>query len=95
MKRLLSTFSCLFVLLSHTTATACPDGAGGRHGKRFERLDANKDEKLSRDEVKDARFLSDRFDEVDSDKDSFLTKEEVKAHHEAHRPSKMPAPAAE
>lgn len=55
-------------------------GNGQKNGKPsveelFEKMDANEDGKLSKEEVKGP--LSNDFDEIDSNEDGFLSKEEI------------------
>ncbi|CAN4279917.1 hypothetical protein LJR125_002814 [Pseudoxanthomonas sp. LjRoot125] len=52
--------------------------------ERFASVDANKDGRLSRDEVKDGRLAS-RFDALDTNKDGFLSKDELAAGKPARR----------
>lgn len=48
---------------------------------RFDAFDADKDGKLSREEVaKHSRYLTDNFDKLDADKDGFLNWEEFLGH---------------
>ena len=49
--------------------------------KRFDDLDANKDGKLSPEEVKDVEYLSAGFEKQDKNKDGFLTWEEYLGHN--------------
>ncbi|MFP9112749.1 hypothetical protein ACLI1A_02335 [Flavobacterium sp. RHBU_3] len=52
--------------------------------KMFEKLDADGDGKLSKDEVAKAErpMLKDKFDEIDTNKDKYLDKDELKAFRE-------------
>ena len=71
------------LFLGLTTLTFCQEKnkERGRDKKRptieelFKELDANKDKKLSKKEVKGP--LKDDFDKIDTNKDGFLTKEEL------------------
>lgn len=49
--------------------------------KRFDDLDADKDGKLSKDEVKDVAYLSDGFEKYDKNKDGTLSWEEYVGHN--------------
>ncbi|KQS01803.1 hypothetical protein ASG11_13300 [Sphingomonas sp. Leaf357] len=66
---------------------------GGRHGKMLARLDANKDGRISRDEMRaqaDARFAR-----LDTNKDGFVDQTELaaaRARHKMHAPGAMPPP---
>ena len=51
---------------------------------RFATADANKDGRLSRDEVKDSRLAS-RFDALDANKDGSLSRDELAAGKPARR----------
>jgi hypothetical protein len=51
----------------------------GHSAPAMETLDADKDGKLSKDEVKADTALSGHFDTLDTNKDGFLDKDEVKA----------------
>nr|WP_235578551.1 hypothetical protein [Pseudoxanthomonas sp. Root65] len=53
--------------------------------ERFVTSDANKDGRLSRDEVKDLGRLVQRFDALDANKDGFLSKDELAAGKPARR----------
>ena len=55
-----------------------------RMDARFATADANKDGRLSRDEVKDSRLAS-RFDALDANKDGSLSRDELAAGKPAHR----------
>ncbi len=58
-----------------------------RHGRYkdhiMEKVDANKDGKISKDEFLAAHAA--KFDEMDTNKDGFLSEEERKAKREEHR----------
>ncbi|MFC6182834.1 hypothetical protein ACFPZ9_01065 [Pseudoxanthomonas japonensis] len=56
-----------------------------RMDERFAALDANKDGRLSRDEVKDKGRFAERFDALDTNKDGFLSKDELAAGKPARR----------
>ncbi|RZA23755.1 MAG: EF-hand domain-containing protein [Proteobacteria bacterium] len=86
MKKIFPLLSIALFLGLQTMAFACPEGKGGRGGPLKE-LDANKDEQLSADEVKDSP-LADKFTEIDTDKNGQLTRDELKAHRKAHRPDR-------
>lgn len=69
---------------------ATEDGkpAGGPEGKPhrerfFEKQDANKDGKISKDEA--IAGAVERFEKLDANKDGFVTKEEAKAAHDKMR----------
>ncbi|MBP7656700.1 MAG: hypothetical protein KA742_09175, partial [Pseudoxanthomonas sp.] len=55
-----------------------------RMDARFAAADANKDGRLSRDEVKDSRLAS-RFDALDANKDGSLSRDELAAGKPARR----------
>lgn len=59
------------------------DHKGPRHDRMMEKIDTDKDGKLSKAEFVAAQEA--RFTEMDADKDGFVTKEEGKAAHEAMR----------
>lgn len=65
-----------------TTKSATSQSRGEQKGERpnpeemFTKMDANKDGKLSKEEVKGP--LSEKFTEIDTNKDGFLSKEELK-----------------
>ncbi|HEV7270114.1 hypothetical protein [Pseudoxanthomonas sp.] len=46
---------------------------------RFAAMDANRDGRLSRDEVKDKGRFAERFDALDTNKDGALSKDELVA----------------
>ncbi|RYZ51708.1 MAG: hypothetical protein EOP07_20860 [Proteobacteria bacterium] len=68
------------VLLAQGVAMAKPAHKGAAP---IEALDADKDGKLSKDEVKADTALTGKFDELDANKDGFLDKDELKAAHPA------------
>lgn len=47
---------------------------------KFAAIDANKDDKLSREEVAKLQYLADNFDKRDADKDGFLSWREYVGH---------------
>ncbi len=57
-----------------------PKGMGPMHGKMMEKMDTDKDGKISKQEWQ-AHHES-MFTQLDADKDGFVTKEEMKAHHQ-------------
>lgn len=57
--------------------------------KRFDDLDANKDGKLSKDEVKEVTYLIEGFDKHDKNKDGFLSWEEYVGHNRWPKESKQ------
>lgn len=53
-----------------------------RAAERFDAFDANKDGKLSREEVANrSSYLTENFDKLDADKDGFLSWEEFLGHN--------------
>ena len=58
-------------------------GQGGRGGNRFARIDANKDGKLSLDELS-GQMLA-RFDRIDADRDGTISDKEREAFRAAAR----------
>jgi acetyl esterase/lipase len=68
-----------FILLGGFTIQAQPPG-----GNPFDRFDANKDGKVSRDEVPER--LRERFDAIDANKDGTITPEEQRAYLVGSRP---------
>ncbi len=59
-----------------------PRGKGKSMGaKFFERMDANKDGKITRAEADDVQ--SKRFNKVDANQDGAITRDEAQAHHQA------------
>ncbi|WP_394697289.1 hypothetical protein [Pseudoxanthomonas japonensis] len=56
-----------------------------RMDERFAAMDANKDGRLSRDEMKDKGRFAERFDALDTNKDGFLSKEELAAGRPTRR----------
>lgn len=54
--------------------------------RRFAKMDANKDNKLEKSELKD-RF-ADQFDEVDTDSDGFISIDELKVYSETNKGKK-------
>ena len=60
-----------------------PPHEGKGPGRFFEKLDTDKDGKISKAESAAAEER--RFKEMDADGDGFITKEEAKAHHDAMR----------
>ncbi|MBC7530901.1 MAG: hypothetical protein H7318_04925 [Oligoflexus sp.] len=77
------------VLLAQGVAMAKP--AAHKGGSPIEALDADKDGKLSKDEVKADAALTGKFDELDANKDGFLDKDEIKAAHAGKAPAAHPA----
>lgn len=74
-------YSGFFGLISASIAYAQPPKDQGERAKSsveelFKQMDANKDNKLSKEEIKGP--LKDDFAKVDTDKDGFLTLEELK-----------------
>ena len=55
-------------------------GMGPMHGKMMEKMDTDKDGKISKQEWQ--AHHETMFTQLDADKDGFVTKEEMKAHHE-------------
>ena len=49
--------------------------------KRFDELDADKDGRLSREEVKDVGYLNESYEKHDKNKDGFLSWEEYVGHN--------------
>lgn len=85
----LMALAALAVTVTGTAAMAADQKAPPppRHeGKMFEKIDANKDGVVSKDESR--AFADARFAETDANKDGKITKDEMKAHHEKMR-SKM------
>lgn len=56
---------------------------GGHHKRMLEKIDGNKDQKISKAEW--VAHHEKRFSEIDKNKDGFLTKDEFKAHRKAMR----------
>jgi len=56
-----------------------------RAAKMMEKLDANHDGAVTKDEVGDHRFLADKFAEIDRDADGKITTEELVAFKAEHR----------
>lgn len=77
-KRTLLMLSALATFASASMASAQPNG-----GKRFEKLDANKDGVVTLVEF-ESRAVA-RFDKADTNKDGKITPEERKAAHEAFK----------
>lgn len=79
-----------FVIASMTVLMA--SGVAMAKGKPatspIETLDADKDGKLSKDEVKADTALTGKFDTLDANKDGFLEKDELKAAHGDHHGKK-------
>ncbi|WP_168168882.1 EF-hand domain-containing protein [Shinella sp. HZN7] len=84
------------LLLSGAAAPAFAAKGEGRHGPRhaamIERLDANKDGKVSLDEFK--TNISATFKTFDADGDGQVTKDEIKARHDAFRDARKAVRAA-
>ena len=55
------------------------DQPGGEKVKLFDRLDVNKDEKISKDEAANNPRFSQNFETTDTNKDGGITREELKA----------------
>ncbi|WP_269522128.1 EF-hand domain-containing protein [Coraliomargarita parva] len=72
----------LIPALSHAEPGQGPDGPGGpgKKGDFFKKLDTDGDKQLSKEEVADAKRLSENFDKIDADSDGYLTPEELRAH---------------
>ncbi len=51
--------------------------ASPEYGQRFEKLDANGDGRLSREEAAAYPEMAQRFDQIDTNKDGFLSREEL------------------
>ncbi len=77
------------LLLAQGVAMAKP--AAAKKAAPVEALDADKDGKLSKDEVKADAALTGKFDEMDANKDGFLDKDELKAVHSGKEPHAHPA----
>ncbi len=75
------------VLASPAFAQHGPPPPPPMGGPVFDLIDANKDGKLTKEEVRAAHDR--KFTEIDANKDGFLVKEEMKAHHEAQKNEKM------
>lgn len=58
-----------------------PGHKGDRGARYLEKMDTDKDGKISRAEA--VKAAEDRFDAGDADKDGFITADEMKAQHEA------------
>ncbi|WP_430540496.1 hypothetical protein [Pseudoxanthomonas japonensis] len=56
-----------------------------RADEHFASADANKDGRLSRDEVKDKGRFAERFDALDTNKDGFLSRDELAAGKASRR----------
>ena len=68
------------ILVSNNTLFAQPPGGGEKRtppttDEIFEKFDANKDDLLSKDEIKGP--LKDNFDTIDTDDDGFISREEL------------------
>ena len=60
----------------------------GKHGKKWEHLDTDKDGKISREEAQNAEKK--RFEKLDKNKDGFISKEEAREGHRGHPRSPRP-----
>lgn len=56
---------------------------GPRHHGMFERMDVNKDGKITKDEAR--KMSEERFGKLDANKDGVITQDEAKAAHEKRR----------
>lgn len=79
-KHVLAAFA---LMLAATPALAGENHDGKGPGRHFEKVDTNKDGKISREEMvaKSNRM----FDKVDADKDGFVSREEGQKFHEARK----------
>jgi Ca2+-binding EF-hand superfamily protein len=82
-------YTGFFILISTTVTYAQPPK--GQEGRKrptieelFKQMDANKDNKLSKEEIKGP--LKEDFTKIDLNKDGFLTKEELKKAPRPERP---------
>jgi Ca2+-binding EF-hand superfamily protein len=78
----------LVITTSLCAGVALADGdkegkRGSRHDGMFERMDANKDGKITKAEAR--QTSEERFKKVDTNKDNVITREEAKAAHEKMR----------
>lgn len=65
------------VALCLATAASIATAASPEHGQRFDRLDANGDGRLSREEAAAYPELAQRFEQIDANKDGFLSRDEL------------------
>ena len=84
MKKIMMLTAAVFALQA---LPALAEDGGAKHGDRgariFEKLDTDKDGKIS--EAEQVAHAKERFAAMDANKDGFVTKEEGKAHHEAKK----------
>ena len=79
----------LFASLAFATGAASADATEAKEGKArhghgmFQRIDANKDGKITKAEAKN--FADARFSKMDANKDGAITKAEAKKFHEERR----------
>ena len=81
MKLVIASMAALLATGAMAKGAAHKDHAGAP--SPIETLDADKDGKLSKDEVKADATLTAKFDELDANKDGFLDKAELKPAHAA------------
>jgi Ca2+-binding EF-hand superfamily protein len=85
MKKIMMLTAAVFALQALPAfAESGPKGAKhDKDGRFLEKVDANKDGKISQDEYLNVH--KERFTQMDANKDGFVTKEEGKAHHDAKK----------
>ncbi len=74
-------FVAATMIVALSSGVAMAKGKEKAAGHSVEALDADKDGKLSKDEVKADTGLTGKFDTLDANKDGFLDKDELKAGH--------------
>lgn len=89
MKLLKALIGMLAVALFTTAAVAGDETGGKEHSKaaKFDKLDSNKDGRVSKTEAQTEETLSAQFASVDQDSDGYVSKSEFTAMAQAEQPS--------
>jgi Ca2+-binding EF-hand superfamily protein len=78
-----ATIAATVVALVGSAAAQASDSTGPRHARMMERVDTDKDGKISREEY--LKAAEQRFAGLDANKDGYVTQDEFRAGREAMR----------